>query len=495
MIVSCAEGQINRSAEVDFQLDLMPLSRYFLGMSGSLMDILKSEFSEGFFTQDPADLMTYGRDWTKVYEPKPSVICFPTSTNEVSALLKLCHAHQIAVVPSGGRTGLAGGAVAANGEVVLSLEKMRGIGDVDPLANTVWCQAGAVTEAIHEHCKPFGLTWPIDFASKGSSQVGGNIATNAGGVKVIRYGLTRNWVLGLTVVLMNGEILRLNGSLEKNNTGIDLRQLFIGTEGILGVITEAILKLSPLPRESDVFLFALKDLSTVFSLFKEVRKSGLIVNAFECLSHDCLEVVLHHRSLASPFADRHEHYVLLEVERPESADAKEKLEEWLSGLFAGDLVQDAVLAQSPKEAVNLWAMREGISESLANTGLLHKHDISLPIHRLQEFIENWSADIASNYPGLKPYIFGHIGDGNLHVNLMKPPEMEVNEFRKLCAKADENMFAWIQKFEGSVSAEHGIGLLKKHLLRYTRTESEIALMKQMKAIFDPKNLLNPGKVI
>jgi FAD/FMN-containing dehydrogenase len=446
-------------------------------------------------TQDPIDLKAYGRDWTKVHEPAPSVICFPMSTDEVSVLLHLCSKHKMAVVPSGGRTGLAGGAVAANGEVVLSLEKMREMGEVDTLANAVWCQAGAVTEAIHEHCKSHGLTWPIDFASKGSSQVGGNIATNAGGVKVIRYGLTRNWVLGLTVVLMNGEVLRLNGSLEKNNTGIDLRQLFIGTEGILGVITECILKLSPLPRESDVFFFALKDLPSVFTLFKEVRKSGLTVNAFECLSNSCLEVVLHHRGIFSPFMDQHEQYVLLEVERPESADAKEKLESWLSGLFAGELVQDAVLAQSPKESQNLWAMREGISESLANTGLLHKHDISLPIHQLQEFIEVWSADLTKNYPGLKPYVFGHIGDGNLHVNLMKPEGMEVPEFRALCAKADENMFSWIQKFEGSVSAEHGIGLLKKHLLKYSRTETEITLMKSMKSVFDPQGLMNPGKIL
>jgi FAD/FMN-containing dehydrogenase len=464
-------------------------------MNEAFLSLLSSRFYPGFFTRDPAELKTYGRDWTKVYEPKPSVVCFPKSTEEVSELLKLCHQHQIAVVPSGGRTGLAGGAVAVNGELVLSLEKMRQIGKVDTLANTVWCQAGAVTEAIHEHCKPFGLTWPIDFASKGSSQVGGNIATNAGGVKVIRYGLTRNWVLGLTVVLMDGSILRLNGSLEKNNTGVDLRQLFIGTEGILGIITESILKLSPLPKESDVFFFALKDLPGVFSLFSEVRLSGLTVNAFECLSHECLQVVLHHRNLASPFSDPHEQYVLLEVERPDSADGKEKLEAWLSHLFTESLVQDAVLAQSPKEAQNIWAMREGISESLSNTGLLHKHDISLPIHRLREFIESWTADIHNNYPGLKPYIFGHIGDGNLHVNLMKPETMEIDEFRKLCAKADENMFTWIQKFEGSVSAEHGIGLLKKHLLKYTRTEAEISLMRQMKRVFDSQGLLNPGKIL
>ena len=443
---------------------------------------------------DASDLKTFGRDWTRVHEPNPSVVLFPTSTAEVSALLKLCSKHKIAIVPSGGRTGLAAGAVAANGEAVLSLDRMRKIGEVDSLAHTLWCESGAITEAIHEHCKPSGLTWPVDFASKGSSTVGGNIATNAGGVRVIRYGVTRNWVLGLTVVLMNGEILKLNGSLEKNNTGVDLRQIFIGTEGILGVITETILKLSPLPGTSDVFLFALKDLSAVFSLFKAVRQSGFTINAFECLDHACLEAVLHHRSLKSPFAESHPQYVLLEVERPATADGSEKLESWLGQLFESNLVQDAVLAQSPKEAQNLWTMREGISESLANTGLLHKHDISLPISRLQEFIENWSADITKSYPGLKPYIFGHIGDGNLHVNLMKPETMEIPEFRSLCSKADTNMFGWIQKYEGSVSAEHGIGLLKKHLLKYTRTEREIEIMRSIKMVLDPAGLLNPGKI-
>jgi FAD/FMN-containing dehydrogenase len=181
------------------------------------------------FSLDASDLKNYGKDWTKVYEPNPSIICFPESTSEVSTLLKFCFDHQLAVVPSGGRTGLAGGAVAASGEVVISLERMRKLGKVDLLAHTLWCEAGVVTEAVHEYTKPHGVTWPIDFASKGSSTVGGNIATNAGGVKVIRYGLTRNWVLGLTVVLMNGEVLQLNGSLEKNNTGLDLRQILIFT--------------------------------------------------------------------------------------------------------------------------------------------------------------------------------------------------------------------------------------------------------------------------
>ena len=270
--------------------------------------------------------------------------------------------------------------------------------------------------------------------------------------------------------------------------------MFIGSEGILGVITEAILKLVPVPKEKEVFFFALQDLAAVFRLFEEVRKSSFSVNAYECLSNECLEAVLTNRNLARPFSEAHPFYVLLEVETPGSESAKAQLEKWLEKLFENQLVQDAVLAQSPKEAEQLWAMREGISESLAHTGLLHKHDISLPISHLQKFIEDWTRDVAQNYPGLKPYVFGHIGDGNLHINLMKPKDMELSEFRKLCQTADDQMFSWIQQFQGSVSAEHGIGLLKKHLLSYSRTSVEIELMKSMKKVFDPLGLLNPGKV-
>ena len=460
-----------------------------------LVALLRHVLGPNSVSVDPGDLQAYGKDWTKAHEPAPVAICFPSSTDEVSRLLSFCFRENVAVVPSGGRTGLAGGAVAARGEVVISLERMRKMGPVDPLALTVSVEAGAVTEAVHDHCKPRGLTWPVDFASKGSSTVGGNIATNAGGVRVIRYGLTRNWVLGLTVVLMDGTVLRMNGSLEKNNTGIDLRQLFIGSEVILGVITETVLKLAPLPRDRDVFLFGLSDLGSVFDLFQSARTSGWVLNAFECFSQDCLEQVLNLRNLSAPFANPCDQYVLLEVERPEGGAGQERLEHWLTGLMESGLVKDAVLAQSEKEAVNLWTMREGISESLAHRGLLHKHDISLPIHRLKEFIEVWTRDIDSNYPGLKPYIFGHIGDGNLHVNLMKPESMQVPEFKALCKKADEGMFDWIRKFEGSVSAEHGIGMLKRHLLPFSRTEDEIRLMRQMKQVFDPKGLLNPGKVL
>ena len=222
-------------------------------------------------TRDAAELVEYGRDWTRVVDPAPCAVAFPRGTDDVVRVVKACAAHRVGLVPSGGRTGLAGGAVAGHGELVLSLSRMRAMHDVDTVGATVRVEAGAVTQAVHEHCAPHELTWPVDFASKGSSTVGGNIATNAGGVKVIRWGLTRQWVLGLQVVLASGEVLGGMGALEKNNTGLDLRQLFVGTEGTLGVVTEATLKLARLPRRLDVLLLAVPDLAGVVRLFRETR--------------------------------------------------------------------------------------------------------------------------------------------------------------------------------------------------------------------------------
>lgn len=337
-------------------------------------------FPADFASDDAGDLATYGRDWTKVYPPAPSLLVRPRSTAEVSRFLALCHAHAVAVVPSGGRTGLAGGAVAAKGEVVLSLERMRAMDPVDALGLTVRVEAGAVTEAVHAHCAQAGLFWPVDFASKGSSQVGGNIATNAGGVRVIRYGLTRNWVLGLEVVTPTGEVLQLNGALEKNNTGVDLRQLFIGSEGILGVITAATLKLTRLPEKVDVFLFALDGLQAVLRLFEEARQGPFTVMAYEFFTDKCSARLERHRKLRPPFDAPSSHFVLLEVEA-----AEEGLDGWLGSLFERGLVKDGTLAAGSDQARALWSLREGISESLSATGLPHKNDIALPIAGLSAF--------------------------------------------------------------------------------------------------------------
>jgi FAD/FMN-containing dehydrogenase len=454
-----------------------------------VLSAVARDFPPDFLTDDPTDLAEYGRDWTRIYAPDPAAIAFPRTTAEVSRLLALCHEHAVPVVPSGGRTGLAGGAVAAHGELVVSLARMRRMDPVDELGATVRVQAGAVTEAVHAHAAAHGLTWPVDFASKGSSQVGGNIATNAGGVRVIRYGLTRQWVLGLEVVTAAGAVLELGGALEKNNTGLDLRQLFIGSEGTLGIITEATLKLTRLPGRADVLLCAVPDLAGVLRLFRAARGGPFVLAAFEFFTDRCLARVMRHRKLRAPLAPA-SHYVLIELE----GAGEEATAEWTASLLDRDLATDAALAQSPAQAAELWALREGISESLAATGFPHKNDIALPIAALDAFSAEAEALIAREYPDWELCLFGHIGDGNLHVNVMKPDSVELDAFRARTGPADRDLFALVRKYHGSISAEHGIGLLKKPYLAYSRSEEEMALLRAVKRMMDPKGILNPGKI-
>jgi FAD/FMN-containing dehydrogenase len=455
-------------------------------------DALRAALPADALSVDPSDLAEYGRDWTKVHAPNPAAVALPRSTEEVSRILRLANEHRVAVVPSGGRTGLAGGAVAANGELVLSLARMRAMGPVDELGATVRVQAGAVTEAVHRHVAEHGLTWPVDFASKGSSCVGGNIATNAGGVRVIRYGLTRQWVLGLEVVLPSGEVLELNGALEKNNTGVDLRQLFIGSEGTLGVITTATLKLTRLPAKAEVVLVAVENLASVLALFRAARRGPFTIAAFEFFTDRCAARVERHRKINFPLAARAPgtHYVLIEVE----GDDTDALESWMAALPDG-LVLDGTVAQSDKQAAELWALREGISESLSATGLPHKNDIALPIAALEAFCAELDAVFARDYAEWEICLFGHIGDGNLHVNVMKPDALDKTAFLARTAAADRDLFLLVKKYGGSISAEHGIGILKKPYLSYSRSPEEIALLRAIKRTLDPNNILNPGKIL
>ena len=459
----------------------------------AFFDAIAGAFPADFLTRDPSDLTEYGRDWTRVVEPAPCAVALPRSTDEVVRLVKLCGQHEVPIVPSGGRTGLAAGAVAAHGEIVLSLSRIRAMQPVDVVGGTVRVQAGAVTQAVHEHCEKLGLTWPVDFASKGSSTIGGNVSTNSGGVKVIRWGLTRQWVLGLQVVLANGTVLEQGGALEKNNTGLDLRQLFIGTEGTLGIVTEATLKLARVPAHLDVLLFAVDDLAGVVRLFRETRAAPFVLSAYEMFTDVCLARVLQHRKLRAPLAAPATHYVLVELEGVEGA-ARDTLDTWVQSLLERGIVKDGVIARHTSEARDLWALRESISESLSATGFPHKNDIALPVAALEAFCAELGDLFARRYPGWEICLFGHIGDGNLHVNVMKPASMEKPAFIAKAKEADRDMFDLVKKHGGSVSAEHGIGLLKKPWLGWTRSPEEIAQMRAVKRALDPENLFNPGKI-
>jgi FAD/FMN-containing dehydrogenase len=468
-------------------------------LPAELASAIAREFPADFLTVDPAERAEYGRDWTRVYPPAPAAVAFPRTTDEVSRLLALCDAHRFPVVPSGGRTGLAGGAVAARGELVVSLARMRRMDPVDELGATVRVQAGAVTEAVHRHVAAHGLIWPVDFASKGSSQIGGNLSTNAGGVRVIRYGLTRSWVLGLEVVLASGAVLEANGALEKNNTGLDLRQLFIGTEGTLGIITEATLKLAPAPGPTAVLLAAVPDLAGVLRLFRAARRAPFAIAAFEFFTDRCLRRLERHRGLRSPLTTPTTHYVLLEVETggPTTAAgnaAIEALEGWTASVVEGGLVLDGTIAQSAAQAAALWALREGISESLSATGYPYKNDIALPVAELEAFCGALDALLARDYPTFEVCLFGHIGDGNLHVNVMKPDDLDVDAFLARTHAVDRDLFSLVRQHRGSISAEHGIGLLKKPYLEFSRSPEELAVLRAVKNALDPAGILNPGKI-
>ncbi len=454
----------------------------------ALLSAIERACSADVLSTEPDVLAELGRDWTRVYPPHPSAVARPRTREDVSAILRLCNEADVPVVPSGGRTGLAGGAVAKDGEIVVSLERMSRMSEVDLVGRTVRVEAGAVTQAVHEHVAPFGLTWPVDFASKGSSHVGGNIATNAGGIHVIRYGLTRNWVLGLEVVLASGEILDMQRALEKNNTGTDLRQLFIGSEGTLGIVTSAVLKLAKKPSENDVMLFSLEDLSGVVRLFRAAQDAPFPLHAFEFFTDKCLARVTRNRGLTSPLSTNGACFVVLECERTEGTTG------WLERLFEEGLVLDGTMAQHASQAAQLWSLRESISESLSATGLPHKNDIALPLASLEAFTIDLEKVIAREYPTFEVCLFGHIGDGNLHVNVMKPDDMEKASFLAQTHEVDRHVFDLVASFGGSVSAEHGIGLLKKDALGYTRSRAEIAAMRAIKAALDPKNILNPGKI-
>jgi len=438
---------------------------------------------------DPADLEHYGRDWTRRWTPAPLAIALPGDVAEVQAVVRWANEQQVAIVPSGGRTGLSGGAVAANGELVLSLERMNRVLGFDAVDRTLTVQAGMTLHAVHEAAREQGLLYPVDFAARGSCSIGGNIATNAGGIRVIRYGNTREWIAGLTVVAGNGELLQLNRGLIKNSSGYDLRQLLIGSEGTLGVVVEATLRLTDPPPPSQVMLLALPNMEALMEVFALFR-SRLTLQAFEFFTDAALRHVLAHGAQRA-IDGEHPYYVVTEFDNNETAqDAA--LAAFEVGVDHG-WISDGVIAQSDAQAAALWRLREGITESLA-PHRPYKNDISLRISALPAFLREIQALLGREYPHFDVVWFGHIGDGNLHINVLRPDDLSDSDFIAQCEHVTKLLAETLQRHGGSISAEHGIGLVKRAYLGSTRSEAEIALMRGVRQVFDPKGLLNPGKL-
>jgi len=456
-----------------------------------LIDELKTLVEPGKVLTDADSLNAYGKDWTKQFEPAPLAIVFPKSIEQVQAIVRWANERKVALVPSGGRTGLSAAAVAAHGEVVVSFDYMNQILDFNEVDRTVVCQPGVVTAALQQFAKDKGLYYPVDFASAGSSQIGGNIGTNAGGIKVIRYGMTRNWVAGLKVVTGKGDLLELNRDLIKNATGYDLRQLFIGAEGTLGFVVEATMRLDRTPTNLTAMVLGVPDMDAIMPVLHAFQDK-LDLTAFEFFSDKALAKVLARGDVPAPFETDCPFYALLEFEATTDERADQALATFEHCVEQG-WVLDGVMSQSEQQLANLWKLREYISETISHW-TPYKNDISVTVSKVPAFLKEIDAIVGEHYPDFEIIWFGHIGDGNLHLNILKPEAMAKEEFFAKCATVNKWVFETVQKYNGSISAEHGVGMTKRDYLGYSRSPEEIAVMKAIKAVFDPNGIMNPGKI-
>lgn len=437
-------------------------------------------------------LESHGQDWTRFRKPAPVAVAFPVSVEQVQQLVIFAAQRGVALVPSGGRTGLSGGAVAAEGEVVVSFDRLRRILEFNTTDRTLTVEAGVVTSAVQQFARDQGLYYPVSFASDGSSQIGGNIATNAGGIRVLRYGMTRQQVAGLKVVTGRGDILECNRGLVKNASGYDLRHLFIASEGTLGLIVEATLQLAPQPPPSKVLLLGVESMDALMKVFESFR-SALQLTAFEFFTDRALHHVREANSLPRPLETVCPLYVITEFDCPGQAEEDRAMDCFARCAEQGWL-RDGVISQSDRQIEDLWRYREGISESISHFPP-YKNDLSVRISRVPEFLARMDQLMGEICPDYEVVWYGHIGDGNLHMNILKPPGTKMHEFESRSHEISEQTYALTREIGGSISAEHGIGLLKQPWLNRVRSDAEIEMMRGIKQVFDPAGILNPGKLL
>jgi FAD/FMN-containing dehydrogenase len=463
----------------------------------SVFDRLKDAVGAKGFSEDPAEIAPHLEEWRGKYHGRSALLLKPGTTGDVSAVLRLCHAANIKIVTQGGNTGLVGGQIPFQGEVLLSTKRLAKIRKRDESGATLTVEAGVTLAEVQRAADEMGFLFPLSLASEGSCTIGGNIATNAGGTHVLRYGMTRALVLGLEVVQADGTVLEMLSPLHKDNTGYDLKQLFIGSEGTLGVITAATLRLFPKPDIAVTALAAVPTPQAAVGLLGVMQaRTGGMSSAFELIPRLALELVTRHIDGArDPLAAPSPWYVLMEATGGREAKLAETFETGLGLAMEDGMATDAVVASSQAQAAALWKLRESISEAQKREGASIKHDISVPVAAIPDFIARATPAVLVAIPGARPVSFGHLGDGNLHFNFNSPQAGDDPAFLAQWEDVQQIVHDIVKEFGGSISAEHGIGAMKVAQLPRYKTHAELDAMRAVKAAFDPKGILNPGKLI
>lgn len=445
---------------------------------------------------DPSDIAPYITEERNLFRGRTQLVLRPASTAEVSEICKLATEHKIALVPQGGNTGLVGGQTPHHGEVVISLKRLDKIREVDPGSNTMTCEAGVVLQVAQQRAREVDRLFPLSLAAEGSCTIGGNLSTNAGGTAALAYGVAREMALGLEVVLADGRVLNLLSKLKKDNTGYDLKNLFIGAEGTLGIITTATLKLFPKPRTVETAFVGLQSPAAALRLLSlsQTEAAGTLTS-FELLSEIAVEFSIRHGiDVRDPLAEKHPWYVLIELSSPRD-DARSTLEALLARALEDEIIDDAVIATNLNQRLAFWKLREDMAVAQKPEGGSIKHDISVPIAAVPAFIAEANAAVVKLIPGARPVPFGHLGDGNIHYNISQPIGANSDDFLAHGHEVSEVVFEIVLKMGGSISAEHGIGVLKRDKLPGVKDNVAIAVMRSVKALLDPFGIMNPGKVL
>ncbi len=433
------------------------------------------------------DMERYQQDWSGIPGGIPLTVVRPTSTEEVARIAAACHQAGQRLTVQGGLTGMAGGAVPDGGDVVVSLERFNQVEEFDLKGGTITVQAGITLQRLCEVVEEKDWYFPLDCGARGTCQIGGNVATNAGGNRVLRYGTMRELVLGLEVVLPDGTVLSMLNKVLKNNTGLDLKHLFIGTEGTLGIVTRVVLKLFPLPQRRHTALCALQSFDDVTRLLRIVKSSLPLVSAFEVMWHSYLEAATQALDRASPFQQAYPIYVLLETEGDDTEENAQALVSLLERALEEGIAQDVVLPQSGEQAAMLWTMRDAVADILPQMRPFVAFDVGVPLQNMEAFIDDVQQALRQHYPTARHLFFGHLGDGNLHLATGPYAENDLEPVEDL-------VYSAVARAGGNISGEHGIGRVKKPFLKYARSAAEVELMRSIKRAIDHSNGLNPGRI-